>query len=602
MKKLFLVVGLVVLLAGLSAGALQLLKPQTMGFLKGGEQANMANAKVDDFHLLDHEGRSHTLYRQSDSKAVVLISTASDCPMMRQAVPKIKELRDKFGSRGVVFWLLDSSPQAEREGLAREAASLGLDLPVLEDRAQLAASALGLSQTCEAVCVSTTNWMTFYRGAIEPNLANGKAGANGCLENALTRFLAGKTVSPNHVPAKGTPLHLVTAANRPRISYADEVAPVLQKSCVACHTTGGIGPFAMTSYDKVKSRADMIREVLLAQRMPPWHADPHYGSFVNERTLTPEQARTLEQWVEQGAPRGQGNDPLAVTAEQSAPEWPLGRPDVLIKFPRPEEIPASGVFDYRYIYVRSPVSSNAWLRAAVVKPGNRKVVHHILVLVATPQELQNGRLQEGNAGGLEGYFSAYVPGYEAVPYPEGSGKFLPAGSILVFQVHYTASGKPETDQSEMGLYFCKEKPSLELKTRSAFNVKFTIPPGAPNQETVAEFTFKRDALLFEMSPHMHLRGSWFRYEAVYPDGKKEVLLSVPRYDFKWQHLYRLAQPKRLPAGTRLVCTGAHDNSAQNPDNPAPNETVQFGDQTFEEMFIGYFNYTDAPQSHGLARN
>lgn len=141
-----------------------------------------------------------------------------------------------------------------------------------------------------------------------------------------------------------------------------------------------------------------------------------------------------------------------------------------------------------------------------------------------------------------------------------------------------------------------------MKTRSAFNVKFTIPPGAAEQETVAEFTFKKDALLYEMSPHMHLRGSWFRYEAVYPDGKKEVLLSVPRYDFKWQHLYRLAQPKRLPAGTRLVCSGAHDNSAQNPDNPNPNETVQFGDQTFEEMFIGYFNYTDAPQSHGLARN
>ena len=310
----------------------------------------------------------------------------------------------------------------------------------------------------------------------------------------------------------------------------------------------------------------------------------------------------LDHWVEQGAPRGQGEDPLAATAQSSAPEWPLGQPDVVVKFPKAEEIPASGVFDYRYIYVRSPLATNAWLRAAVVKPGNRKVVHHILVLVAMAQELQNRRLREGNAGGLDGYFSAYVPGYEAVPYPEGSGKFvagrLDPGLSSALYCQWEAGNRPVGN----GLYFCKDKPSLELKTRSAFNVKFTIPPGAAEQETVAEFTFKKDALLYEMSPHMHLRGSWFRYEAVYPDGKKEVLLSVPRYDFKWQHLYRLAQPKRLPAGTRLVCSGAHDNSAQNPDNPNPNETVQFGDQTFEEMFIGYFNYTDAPQSHGLARN
>jgi hypothetical protein len=382
------------------------------------------------------------------------------------------------------------------------------------------------------------------------------------------------------------------------------VAPILQKSCVPCHTAGGIGPFAMSSYDKVKGRADMIEEVLLTQRMPPWHADPHYGSFVNERSLTPEQAQTLERWVAQGAPRGSGDDPLAAAATP-APEWPLGQPDVLVKFPTAQEVPASGVFDYRYVYVRSPLSTNAWLRAAVVKPGNRKVVHHILVLVATPQELQNRRMRgggEAGGGGLNGYFAAYVPGYEAIPYPENSGKLLPAGSIMVFQVHYTATGKPESDVSEMGLYLCKEKPALELKTRSAFNVEFTIPPGVPNQETTAEFTFKKDAVLYEMSPHMHLRGSWFRYEAVYPDGKKEVLLSVPHYDFRWQHLYRFAEPKRLPAGTRLVCTGAHDNSAQNPDNPDPKETVQFGNQTFEEMFIGYFNYTDAPQSRGLARN
>jgi len=341
----------------------------------------------------------------------------------------------------------------------------------------------------------------------------------------------------------------------------------------------------------------MIEEVLLAQRMPPWHADPHYGSFVNERALAAEQAQTLVRWVEQGAPREPGDDPLASHAPPPARDWPLGQPDFVVKFPTAQEIPASGVLDYRYIPVTSPIRSNAWLRAAVVRPGNKKVVHHILVLVTTAQELQNHKMRNGG-GGIDGYFSAYVPGYEAVPFPEGAGKFLPAGSILMFQVHYTTSGKTETDQSEIGLYLAREKPATELKTRSAFNVKFQIPPGSPNEESEAEFKFTKDALLYDMSPHMHLRGSWFSYEAVYPDGKKEVLLSVPHYDFKWQHLYRLTQPKRLPAGTRLVCRGAHDNSPQNPDNPDPNASVRFGDQTFDEMFIGYFNYTDAPQASG----
>jgi len=602
MKKSISIVGFLIVVAAVGIGLLYYLKPDTLQLFSkmvGGPVA--PEVKVDDFYLLDHQGRAHTLYRESDAKAIVLIAVANGCTAVKQAVPRIKALKEKFGKQGVVFWMLNSNPQDERANIAREAEQYGLELPVLEDRAQLVASSLDLSQTGDTICINPTNWMTFYRGAIDRELADPKTkarGSNNYLENALTRFLAGKTVSPNRTLAKGTPIRLALASSpsiKP-ISYAAEVAPILQKSCVPCHSPGNVGPFAMTSYEKVKGKASMIREVLLAQRMPPWHADSHFGSYVNQRSLAPEQALTLARWIAQDAPRGDGEDPLAAKALPPAEEWPLGQPDFIAKFPKPEQIAASGVFDYRYIVVPSPIRSNAWLRAAVVKPGNRKVVHHILVLVTTAQELQNRRSRGG--GGIDGYYSAYVPGYEAAAYPQGSGKYLPAGSMLVFQVHYTATGKEETDLSQMGLYLSKEKPATELKTRSAFNAKFQIPPGEPNQETEAEFVFQKDALLYEMSPHMHLRGSWFKYEARYPDGKKEVLLSVPHYDFKWQHLYRLAQPKRLPAGTRLICRGAHDNSAKNPDNPDPSQSVKFGDQTFEEMFIGYFNYTDAPPAAG----
>jgi len=601
MKKTLLVVAVCLVVAAVGAGLLQHFKPGTFKKFAGGSQA--PEVKVDDFYLLDHQGRAQELHRQSGSKAVVLISTANGCSTMKEAAPKIKALRDKFGNQGVTFWLIDSNPQDDRTSITKEVGELGLDLPVLQDRAQLVAAALGLGQTCEAICINPTNWMTFYHGAIDKDLADAKSKSAGAyLENALAKFVGGKSVSPNRTFAKGTPIQLALATDSAAktISYSSDVAPLLQKSCVPCHSPGNIGPFAMSSYEKIKSRADTIREVLLSQRMPPWHADPHFGTFVNERGLSPEQAQTLERWIEQGAPRGDGSDPLAANPPPPAEDWPMGKPDFIVKWAKPQEVSASGIFDYRYITVRSPIPTNAWLRAVMVKPGNRKVVHHILVLVATPQELASGKLRQGG-GGLNGYFAAYVPGYDAVPFPAGSGKLLPAGSSIIFQVHYTADGKPETDMSEMGLYLSKEKPATELHTRAAFNVRFEIPPGAPETETEAEYRFTKDALLYDMSPHMHLRGSRFSFEAVYPNGKKEMLLSVPHYDFKWQHLYRLAQPKRLPAGTRLVCRGAHDNSTLNLDNPDATKSVRFGDQTFNEMFIGYFNYTDAPTSGSVAK-
>jgi len=608
-KKITLSLTLIILGFALVVGALWIFSPNIIKkaspmladkLSQAGDNQDATSVTVGDFHLLDQAGRSHFLHHQTKSKAVVLIATANGCPVMKEAFPRIKALQDRFGKEGVLVWMIDSNPQDDRASIVEEAKSLGIEMPILTDNIQLVASELGLARTGEAVCINTADWTIIYRGAIDDQLgdATKKKPSKNYLENALAAFLAGKKVSPNRTMAKGTAITFAEVkdlAKKP-ISYVSDVAPILQKSCVPCHSSGNIGPFAMPNYEKVKGRSSSIREVLLAQRMPPWHADPHYGAFANERQLSAEQAHTLVQWIQQGSPRGEGEDPLESKPAPAADPWPLGKPDRIVKFPKAEEIPDNGVFDYRYIYARSPFPNNVWLRAAVVRPGNRKVVHHVLVTITTQQELQARRARQGNAGGggLEGYYAAYVPGYESVPFPEGTGKYLPAGAIIVFQMHYTATGKPETDLTEMGLYLCKEKPKMELKTRSAFNVQFKIPPGEPNYETTAEYKFAKDSLLYEMSPHMHLRGAWFKYEAVYPDGKSELLLSVPNYDFKWQHLYRLKQPKRMPAGTRLVCRGGHDNSTQNPDNPDATKTVGFGEQTFDEMFIGYINYSDVP--------
>jgi hypothetical protein len=329
--------------------------------------------------------------------------------------------------------------------------------------------------------------------------------------------------------------------------------------------------------------------------MPPWHADPEFGKFSNDASLTPAAAAKLMRWIDAGAPRGDGPDPLAdgpVPAPDYPSTWPveLGKPDYVLSIPS-QSIPATGEVPYRYLELKTTLPADTWLRAAVVKPGNLKVVHHCLVFLGNRFEVF-----VLNGGGLAGFFAGYVPGMRAVEYPENTGKLLPQGQVITFQMHYTTSGAEETDETEIGLYTMAAAPPMPLLTKSAFNLDLKIPPGDPEYEREAEFTpsATQDVLLYEMSPHMHLRGARFKYEALYPDGTSEVLLSVPKYEFHWQTLYRLAQPKRLPAGTVIRCRGAFDNSAQNPENPDPAQLVRFGEQTDDEMFIGYLNYSELP--------
>lgn len=558
---------------------------------------------VDNFRLLDHEGKSHELYRQTQAPFVVLIVGGNGCPIVRQSIGTIKALRERFVEQKPVFWFINANPQDDQASIAEEAKEFGITIPVLMDGSQIVARSLKITRTAEVIAISTKDWKIFYRGAIDDRLGYGtqktKTTKN-FLADALDNFHAGKKISPINTPIKGCAISFVSVSPKEgkTVSYAKEVAPLLQKNCVVCHSPGNIGPFAMSSYEKVKGWSSMIREVLLEQRMPPWHADPHHGAFANDRSLSPEQTRMLITWIEQGSPRGQGEDLLATEAAPTVVDWPLGKPDYLVSMPKEVEIPATGVFPYRYVLVESPIPEDAWLRAAVVKAGNRKVLHHCLVFVIYPKN--SGHRQPDDRGGLGGFFASFLPGTEEVTFPEGTGKFLPKGTKIIFQLHYSATGKVEKDLTQMGLYLCKTKPPMELHTRSAAKHILDIPPGDPDYQVEAQFNFPRDSMLYSMSPHMHFRGSRVKYEAFYPDGKREVILSVPNYDFNWQTLYRLAEPKRIPAGTRLVCTGAFNNSAQNPANPDPTKLVHFGEQTFDEMFIGYFNYAELPLPNAAA--
>jgi hypothetical protein len=553
-------------------------------------------AKADEvvnFSLLDYRGRYHELHR-TDAKAVVLFVAGNGCPIVRQSISKLRSVRSKFADKGVVFWMLNANSQDDRESVAEEAREFRIgSIPILMDELQAVARSLSVTRTAEAIAISTKDWTIFYRGAIDDQLtegANKPQTTEKYLETALVEFLGGQPVTHPKAPVKGCLIKFEAegGGKEEKVSYTKEIAPMLQHKCVNCHSPGNIGPFSMSSYKKVRGWSDMIREVVLARRMPPWHADPHHGKFTNDHSLSAEETRALLRWIEQDCPRGDGEDPL-VDAQITPQRWALGKPDLIVAIPKAQEVPANGVLQYRYVDADFEAPNDAWLRAAVLRPDNRRIVHHLIVRVKYPEGAK-GKPEE------EVFFTSWAPGNTSPEFPSGTGKFLPKGSRFTFELHYNTTGKPETDRSELGLYFSKEPPKMVLETRTAEDRDFSITPGEDDSRTHAEYCFRRETLIFDLIPHMHLRGSWFKYEALYPDGTRETLLSVPNYDFNWQTEYRLAQPKRIPAGTWLLCTGGFDNSRQNPRNPDPAKRVKHGLQSFEEMFMGFMNVAEMPQA------
>jgi hypothetical protein len=326
-----------------------------------------------------------------------------------------------------------------------------------------------------------------------------------------------------------------------------------------------------------------MEEVLLTRRMPPWDADPAHGRFANDTSLKVSDAQTLLRWIHQGAPRGEGEDPLQQAKGPPPADWPLGQPDIILRLPKSENIPATGVLKYRHIEVLAGNPTEAWVGGVWVRPGNHKVVHHVLARIKE-------RGPKDHTGSNE-MFVGWAPGSTQGYFPEGSGKLLPANAKFDLELHYTTNGSPQTDQTEIGLYLLKEKPPLRYESVPVLDQSFEIRPGDPHAQAQATYSFKEAATLHSVTPHMHLRGRTMKFETLYPNGRREIIASIPRYDFNWQLTYKLAQPKKIPAGTWALLSGSWDNSSRNPANPDPRKTVHWGDQSFDEMFLGWYNVT-----------
>ena len=548
--------------------------------------------RVENFRLLDHRGDSHELYYYDDMKAVVVMVQGNGCPIVRNNMPRYQALQAQYADQGVQFFLLNSNLQDTRQTIALEAEEFGYQIPVLIDDTQIIGESLDLVRSGEVFVLDPDTWSVVYQGALDDRLTyeNQKQEASAhYLQDAIDAQLSGTSVEVASTDAPGCLINFPEKQNRAQhatISYSEEIAPMLADNCVACHREGGIGPWAMTDYNMVRGFSLMIREVVRTKRMPPWHADPAHGTFSNDRSLAPEETQKLVHWIEAGAPRGDGPDPLA----ELDIEWPawdgereMGPPDLVIDIPA-AEVPATGVVDYLYQHVENPLDHDVWVKASEIMPGDRGVLHHVITRfgMMETEGPRRGRMKREGGGGLAGY----VPGYVTRPLPDGTGTLLPADATMQFQMHYTTNGKATVDESKMGIWFHDEPPKNEISGLVWINPRINIPAHAKNHSDTAEHTIRKDAILYNLLPHAHFRGKASNFVAYYPDGTEEVLLYVPNYDFNWQTTYILQEPKFIPVGTRIVHTTWWDNSAQNPANPDPSRTVPWGQQSWDEMLFG----------------
>ena len=526
---------------------------------------------VANFRLTDHTGSSHELFRLADSSAVVVLAYSPECAVAKEGAAALSKARAAAGEAGPAVLGINVTGGDDR---AKVAEALGdVALPVLMDPAQTVSKSLGFTQAGEVVViVPGEGWRVVYRGAL--NAA------------ALQAYLKGDLFPAAVTEAAG---QAIVYPDYSGISYVKDIAPILETKCFSCHREGGLGPFAFSDYKKVLGWSDMIHETVRTKRMPPWHADTAVGAIEHKHALSAEEEGKLLAWIEAGAPQDVGDDPLVAAAAKPAPgAWTLGEPDHIVRMQDAQELPAEGIVNYRYIPVAVGIDEDKWVRAMQVRSDNPKVLHHALLFITYPREYRH--LQPRPSKGLRGYFASFVPGAEVTSLPDDAGVFLPKGSVLTFQMHYTTIGKATQERSELGLYFHESAPSRAVRVEAGHENDFAIPPHAKDHPTKCDYEFRRDAEILGLSPHMHYRGSRFRFTADYPDGEQEDLLNVPWYEFDWQPMYFLEKPLKVPEGTRIVMDGGFDNSRFNRKNPNPEQMIRFGEQSFQEMFIGYVQY------------
>jgi hypothetical protein len=408
-------------------------------------------------------------------------------------------------------------------------------------------------------------------------------------------FLATVLLIPGDASAQTTP------------TFSKDVAPLLNQHCVNCHRPGEMAPMSLLGFERVRPWAKAIKEKVALGVMPPWHSDAPPGTFANDRRLKDAEKSTIVRWVDAGSPEGDPKD--LPPAPKFAEGWEIGTPDVVLKMPAAFEVPASGTIPYKLFTIPTNFAEDKWVQAIEIRPGERSVVHHVLAFVRDPSgkkereafkvvvpEVPQRRENSGSAEGPGTLIATTAPGTNAMRLEPGSAIRIPAGAIITFQVHYTANGKTAaTDQTSIGMIFAKQPPRTATRTSAFMNPSFLLPAGEANLAVPSAIEFTEDVHITALFPHTHLRGKSWEYRLVYPDGRAQVVLPVPTYDFNWQTYYMFASPLAVPKGSRLEAVAHYDNSANNKANPDASVAVRWGPQTWQEMQYTGITYTvDGP--------
>ncbi|ADG67389.1 Redoxin domain protein [Planctopirus limnophila DSM 3776] len=592
-----------VCVGGLLAGSLALLPtfavenvPQASA-TAGSPQGKLAGlSELTDKTWKDVEGNVWTFPKSETSPVVVVAFLGTECPLALQYAKTLNLLAERFANRGVQFVGVNANPQDSLAEIQAQARRQKLSYPILKDIHQDWLKALGAERTPQVV-VLDQNRVIRYSGRIDDQHGIGKSRPAPTREDlalAVEQILAKKNVEISKTEVIGCLIgRLSSPKAQPQVTWAKDIAPILDQHCVECHRPGEIGPFSLVNYEETAGWAEMIAEVTSERRMPPWHAEESHGKFLNERRLSQKEIDTLKQWVAEGTPAGDVSQrpPLPVFTNG----WQLPRqPDQVVWMSeRPFSVKSTGEVKYQYFSADPGITEDRWISGVEVQPGNRAVVHHVIVFLS-----EDGKKFDHD----KQFLVAYVPGLRLKPLPEGYAKRIPKGSKFIFQVHYTPNGEAQEDRTKVGLIFADPaKVTHEVKTESVAQLRFRLEPYKDNQRVDAKPTKAPVELeLLSMSPHMHLRGKSFRYELQPPGGERQVVLNVPHYDFNWQTQYRLAEPIKVARGSTLYASATFDNSPDNLANPDPSQVVTWGDQSWEEMMIGYFDIAIPRSTAGSA--
>ena len=548
--------------------------------------------QIPDLSFTDITGKLQSLSDFANHKAVVFAMTGTGCPLCLKYSPSLAEIEEQYRDKGVAFIFVNPNESESGRQLHEAVKTHGFQGPYISDGDKTLPAVLAAETTTEVFVLDRARTL-IYRGAVDDQYGFAyalDAPRVSYLTDALDAVLAGQSPETQATSSPGCELFYDEATTPPPasdITYHNRVSRIIQTHCIECHRAGGIGPMPLESYEEVKDYAGMIRNVVDRGVMPPWFAAPQSEGdeeetqslhWSNDRSISAQEKNDLFAWIKAGAPEGDSADaPLPKTFPGG---WLIGKPDAVYEFPQPIPVKATGIMPYKNITVETNLAEDEWVQAIEVRPGKLDVVHHVIVSV---------RADEGEIDERDGYWGAYVPGNSTLVYPDGYARRLPKGAKLRFQMHYTPNGTATEDSTRIGVIFSKEPPRHEVKVVGIANSRISIPPHANNHPEVAELRLPYDVTVLSFLPHMHLRGKAARYEALTASGVK-TLLDVPRYDFNWQLLYRLAEPLNLRRGDTLRFTGWFDNSSNNPANPDPSRTVRWGQQTEDEMHLGYVEY------------